>query len=84
METTYEKTCDNCGGATRTIKAGISKRTGKPYDAFEVCDKCKPPKSQEKSQGNSKLLLEEIQGLHKRFDALAVYLKEQFDKLNEK
>ena len=88
MGTTYEETCDNCGNATRTIKAGISKHTGKRYDAFEVCDKCNPPKSQQKSQQkpqeNSQFLFDEIQGLHKRFDALARYLKEEFDKLNEK
>lgn len=87
-DNTYEKTCDDCGNTTRTIKAGISKRTGKPYTAFEVCDKCNPPKPRQGQQGNSQqnntLLMEEIQGLHKRLDSMGKFMHEEFKKLNEK
>lgn len=37
--------CKVCGKPMRLIPAGISKATGKPYEAFMACpDKCKQPK----------------------------------------
>ena len=30
-------TCPGCGEPMRTVPAGISKSTGKPYDSFETC-----------------------------------------------
>lgn len=37
--------CKVCGKQMRLIPAGVSKRTGQPYSAFEACpDKCKQPK----------------------------------------
>ena len=32
--------CKNCEAELRTIPAGISKKTGKSYDEFQVCDAC--------------------------------------------
>ena len=36
--------CPRCGGPTKTVPAGVSKRTGKSYGQFEACmDRdCKP------------------------------------------
>lgn len=34
--------CPRCGEAGKTIKAGVSKKTGRPYDAFYVCDDVEP------------------------------------------
>lgn len=30
-------TCQGCGAPMKTVPAGISKNTGKPYSAFEAC-----------------------------------------------
>lgn len=41
------KTCPGCGAPMRTVPAGVSKSTGRPYEAFEACsEKCgwKPSK----------------------------------------
>jgi hypothetical protein len=42
--------CPECGNIVKTVPAGISKRTGKPYNSFEVCSsqECgwKPPREQ--------------------------------------
>lgn len=36
-----EQTCDKHEGAEmRQIPAGVSKKTGKPYNAFWVCEEC--------------------------------------------
>ena len=75
----YLKECPDCGNAMKTIPAGISKKSGKKYEAFDICEKCKPRKI-DKEQ----LLLEEIKGIkdlmNERFNGLAVYLKEQLEK----
>lgn len=37
--------CKVCGSPKRTIPAGVSKATGKPYSAFEACpNRCKEPR----------------------------------------
>jgi len=33
--------CTICGAEMRLIKAGVSKKTGKPYNAFYSCPNCK-------------------------------------------
>lgn len=33
--------CPNCGAEMKLIPQGISKRTGKPYNAFFSCPECK-------------------------------------------
>ena len=39
--------CPECGSEIKTVPAGISTRTGKPYDSFQACSnrecKWKPP-----------------------------------------
>ena len=42
----YEKTCPNCENTMKTIPAGVSKRTGRPYESFDVCEHCNPKKGQ--------------------------------------
>ena len=33
-----DTTCDVCGGPkSKTVPAGVSKKTGKSYDAFQAC-----------------------------------------------
>ncbi|MEK6878984.1 MAG: hypothetical protein AABY22_05220 [Nanoarchaeota archaeon] len=45
--TKYEQ-CPDCQAKIKTVPAGISKRTGKSYDEFQVCSNCewKPPREQ--------------------------------------
>lgn len=39
-----ENKCSICGSPMKTIPAGVSKATGKPYNSFEVCEKgCRKP-----------------------------------------
>jgi len=40
--------CPNCGDEMRVVPAGVSKKTGKAYRSFEVCEKlaCKQLKEQ--------------------------------------
>jgi len=33
--------CDLCGAEMKLIPAGVSKKTGKPYNAFYSCNTCK-------------------------------------------
>ena len=41
-----EKKCQICGKVMNLIPAGVSKKTGKPYQAFYACpDKCVQPRS---------------------------------------
>ena len=66
----------------RVIPAGVSKKTGKPYRAFEICEKiaCKqlkeasrynvPPSSQNASQGQFNPLQPVVDDLQKKVDAL--------------
>lgn len=38
------KTCFSCHSEMRYVKAGVSKTSGKPYDAFWACpNKCRQP-----------------------------------------
>ena len=43
-----ERLCPVCNSPVKTVLAGISRKTGKPYDTFQVCsnNECnwKPPK----------------------------------------
>ena|SRR3990167_9808160 len=32
--------CPDCGAAIRIVPAGVSKKTGRPYNEFQVCSKC--------------------------------------------
>lgn len=42
--------CQFCGSDMKVVPAGVSKATGKPYNAFEACTKgCKKPSYQQPS-----------------------------------
>ena len=39
-----ENKCAICGGNLKHVPAGVSKKTGNPYQAFDVCEKgCRKP-----------------------------------------
>ena len=38
--------CPKCGAEMKHIPAGVSKRTNKPYDAFDTCEACNQAKKQ--------------------------------------
>ncbi len=78
--------CPDCGSAIRYIKAGVSKKTGKPYNAFHACSnmcgytvresgfqKAVPAVSNKEA-----MILDELQDFRKhldeRLDALGEYL----------
>lgn len=75
--------CDNCGKQKTIVPAGTSKKTGKAYKEFQVCNDCKPYKPQPKQENGSQsqnspsnAILEDIQGE-------LVVLKLQSDKILE-
>ena len=88
--------CTKCGGSLKDIPAGVSKKTGKPYNAFQVCEnRCKQdgrlpyPKPRPGAlvpleNDFIQLVLEELQAFQKHFDErmdnLATYLIKKFDK----
>lgn len=45
--------CKVCNSEMKTIPAGVSKKTGNPYNAFEACpNKCVQPRAFNNSQPN--------------------------------
>jgi hypothetical protein len=85
--------CPNCGFTLKTIPAGVSKKTGKPYEAFQSCSnfQCKYTQrigSQQNKEGLEKavpngndkilLVLDELRVTNKRLDGLADFLEEKF------
>ena len=80
--------CEKCSNAKKFVKGG-TRKDGSTWDDFWVCESCNPPKWQQKSpqQTSSKdqFFFDEIQGLkdlmNERFNGMAIYLKEQFEKL---
>ena len=72
--------CKVCGEMMKQIPAGVSKKTGKPYESFMSCpNRCKSPVNNAKPQKESGelLILEEIGALNRRFDKLVKYLIEK-------
>lgn len=72
----YMQNCPVCGSELKTIPAGISKKTGKPYQSFTTCPKgCKTswnnsspqtqnsPAVNQNAQDGSLILAEEISQL---------------------
>ncbi len=72
--------CPVCGSELKTIPAGVSKKTGKPYQSFTACpNKCKTswnnpspqpqnsPTTKDSGTSGDMLILEEIQSLRKEF-----------------
>ena len=89
MEETLQEMCGDCGQAKKVIKAGVSKKTGKSYDSFSVCEGCNPPKGQyaSKASNSGSQVLEEVKTLraevNTRFTLMGQYLKGEFEKLNK-
>ena len=93
------KNCENCQNPMRLQPAGFSKRTNKPYEAFWVCDQCRPRSSTAPVKVNledpNKLMFDEIQALnalikeesqemHERLTKMGKFMQDEFKKLNEK
>lgn len=69
--------CFKCNSVMRFIPAGISRKTGKPYDAFFSCPECLntyTPKIEKKDQGQQpsydKIIEKRIQEKNQRIQAL--------------
>jgi len=65
-----ENICPVCNQQKKEIPAGVSKRTGKPYNAFSVCpNKCQQTNSGvQKEADQGKLIIEKL-------DQIIEYLK---------
>ena len=86
--------CEVCGEEKKLIPAGVSKKTGKPYDSFLSCpNRCKSSPNAFKGartgyyQRNDTpqvdpiaLVMDEIKALNDRIDAMAKYLIEKLEK----
>lgn len=84
-------TCIICGNVMKLIPAGVSKKTGKPYDSFMSCpNRCKAVKAQFKTSPQPpqaptaslnaesvQMIMDEISGLNKRLDDMAHFLVEK-------
>jgi hypothetical protein len=82
--------CTQCGTELKLILAGVSKKTGKPYNSFMACpNKCKIPFTESKPKPSPKpqnestsdldlkgvnMIMEEFANLNKRFDDLGKFL----------
>ena len=79
--------CPNCHDEMKVIPAGISRKTGKAYRAFEVCEKlaCKqlkeqsrynvPPSSQNAPQSNFTINPHELEELRAQIGDLNVVIQ---------
>ena len=81
--------CPECGSALREIPAGVSKKTGKPYNAFVVCSnkECnyKPqqqPQPQPQIGGNDEVL-KGLREIWTKLDTLQTFLFENLKKDGE-
>ncbi len=78
--------CQICGSELSLIPAGVSKKTGKPYNSFMACpNKCKSPLNNTVPQTtgsrilptikeNDKEVLDELQAIHKTLKGLCEFL----------
>ena len=81
-------TCPNCGAELKTVPAGTSKRTGKPYKAFMACsdrncDYTAPlgspegqtniPVIEEKNTGQQ-VIMDELNNINERLDKLIAFV----------
>jgi len=65
--------CNKCGGNIKTIPAGVSKKTGRPYNEFSVCEVCSTPHKENggnKSSEALQIINDNILALHKKIDKL--------------
>lgn len=78
------KGCEKC----RLVPAGISKKTGKEYDAFYSCDNpdCPNFKPQKGQYGPKKAVQpsQDITIIARRLDNMAQYLDEKFEEIMTK
>lgn len=71
-----EQKCVICGKEMKLIKAGVSKRTGKPYEAFYSCpDRCQQPKGIN-TAGKSVSL----ESIDKKLDRILAYYEDTITK----
>ena len=56
-------------GPKKLVPAGISKKTGKKYDAFYVCEICNPKNKPMRPQQDT-MLLDELTGLQRKVKEL--------------
>lgn len=82
----FMNNCPVCGSLLKTIPAGVSKKTGKPYQSFTACpNKCNtswnsspnPPQSPtvKENQGVGEMLvMERIDAINERLDKLISYI----------
>lgn len=70
------KQCPICQSSIKLIPAGVSKRTGKPYNEFYACSNRTCDYIYREGQP--------IQPQASRLDSLAIYLKDEFKKIHDK
>jgi len=75
---TYEepRKCAYCNSDKRWVPPGISKKTGKAYDGFWVCDKCKPTPKQNTGQT---ILFDQIDALRNDVEKIKKWLKDKYN-----
>ena len=84
--TEYIKTCPKCDSPIKRVPAGVSRKTGKPYDAFMACEdrncdytaRVEYEKPIPKKANGDALIMDELQKgfkeLNDRLDSLAQFL----------
>jgi len=75
MENNPPITCPKCGKGIRHIPAGISKKTGKPYNEFWACSGCdftwKVQASKQDNVLNALMIINDnIKSLHAKVDKI--------------
>jgi hypothetical protein len=86
MQQITENVCPICGTTKKLVPAGISKRTGQPYDEFWACPlKCKKTDGTFKPVDYSSKQVEEVKIVDKdaillsEFNALRIKVEELID-----
>lgn len=72
--------CSNCGGEQKVIPAGVSKKTGKAYRAFEVCEQ--PACKALKEQSRYNVPPSSLNAPQRSFDPIQNDLQVKIDELN--
>jgi hypothetical protein len=70
--------CKVCGSEMRLVPAGVSKSTGKAYQAFESCpNRCKQPREGGNGSGDVafKIMSDEFISLKQKIDELIVEIR---------
>lgn len=89
MTDTIPTQCPYCQSSIRYIKAGVSKRTGKPYNEFWACENrdCKftwhpnkkPQPRRPEQPTRDQIIMAELQGLNERLDAIETNWAEKLE-----